>query len=310
VVPFGGSRLAERQAVEAPTALGECLPPCARLADYQELEAPGDLRNPPTARLGFAYSAAMAGAARIRLLPCPVASLPAVGEGADGTAIDTCRAVTGCLRLPRQTDTYLLPLKQGQPIVIAVEAQSLDFPTVPLVRFFDRTGAVAAEALESGPQQDVVIAHTATQDGEYRLTVADRYRHSGDRYFYRLTVRREQSDFELLAAADAISVKADAAAELSITVRRRTGTEGAVGPITIEAVNLPHGVTATAVVSEPEGPTAEKVSLSFTTAGQAFSGPIHIRGTAQQPHVIERYALTPARFAISHDTIWLTTIAK
>jgi hypothetical protein len=195
-------------------------------------------------------------------------------------------------------------------MVISVESQSLDFPTVPLVRLFDPTGAVAAEALESGPQQDVVLAHSAAQDGEYRLMVADRYRHGGDRYFYRLTVRAEQSDFELLAAADAISVKADAAAELSITVRRRTGPEGAVGPITIEAVGLPEGVTAAAVVSEPEGPSAEKVALSLTTTGQAFSGPIRIRGTAQQPRAIERYALTPPRFAISHNSIWLTAIAK
>ena len=219
-------------------------------------------------------------------------------------------AVTACLRLPRQTDAFRIPLKKGQQVVIAVESHSLGLPLVPAVRLTDPTGAVSADASESGPEKDVLITHTAAHEGDYQLAVSDRYRRGGDRYFYRLTVWPEVADFELSLGTDAIVVTADKPADLPVTVQRRATTDGALGPITIEAVDLPQGVTAPAVVSEPTGDTAEKVALTFSTNGPAFSGPIRVRGTAEQPNGLERFARTPPKYATTTETIWLTAVAK
>ena len=86
--------------------------------------------------------------------------------------------------------------------------------------------------------------------------------------------------------------------------------DGTVQSITIEALDLPPGVTAPTGVSEPEGPTASKVTLTFMTTGPAFSGPIRICGTADEPRKIKRFARTPPRYATSVEAIWLTVIAK
>ena len=101
-------------------------------------------------------------------------------------------------------------------------------------------------------------------------------------------------------------------AELPITIVRR----GSVGPIKVEAVGLPSGVTATAVVSEPSGPTAGKVTLSLVANGAAFSGPIRIIGTtsikssATPAKELHRSARTPAKLGATFETIWMTAIAK
>ena len=91
---------------------------------------------------------------------------------------------------------------------------------------------------------------------------------------------------------------------------RRKAPSGTAGPIAIQALELPAGVTAPAMVSEPTGPTAGEVKLAFSAGGPAFSGPIRIVGKASQPNERQRFARTPAKLGVSHDTLWLTVIEK
>jgi len=83
-----------------------------------------------------------------------------------------------------------------------------------------------------------------------------------------------------------------------------------VGPITIQAVGLPPGVTAPPVVSEPTGPTAAAVTLKLSTTGPAFSGPLRIAGKTNQPKEIERFVRTAPRLGAVFESIWLTAVEK
>ena len=288
VVPFGGTRL----------------------DDYQEFKASSDARISRQTRMGFAFAPGLAGAARVRLTPYPVHLVIAESDANSPMTLTAPSSVTGRIQAPRQTNTYILPLKKDQQIVIVAESQSMDLPLVPTIRLTDPGGSVAAKAGESGGAQDALITHKVAQDGDYQLTIGDRYRHGSDRHFYRLTIQLAEPDFELSAGADAVVVGPDKPAELPLTVKRHTSPSGTIGPITIEATNLPPGVTTPSVVSESEGDTASKVTLKFTTTGAAFSGLIRIRGTADEPRKIKRFARTPPRYATSVEAIWLTAIAK
>lgn len=288
VVPFGG----------------------ARLADYQEYEVLDELRKSPDARLGFVFSPGFAGSARVRLSPHPVVPTLAQADPKNPMALSPSTSVTGWLKTPRQTDAYRIPLKKGQQVIVAVESRNLDLPLDPVVQLADPTGAVVADVDDTGASRDAAIAHTAAHDGDYRLTVSDRYRQGGERCLYLLTVRLEESDFELAAGADAFIVAPDKPAELTVKVQRRTASSGPVGPITIQALGLPPGVTAPPVVSEPTGPTAAEVKLKFSAAGPAFSGALRIVGKAGQPKEIERFARTPPKLGATLETIWLTVVEK
>ena len=278
--------------------------------DLVEQEARGDLRIVDNARLGFVVAPDIAGTARVRLVPHAIVPEIASLDPNNLTVVTPPSAVTGRLSKPRETATVRIPLKKGQQLVASVESRSLDFNLDPVLRLTDPAGSVVLNVNDTTPKRAVVLTHAATQDGDYQLTVRDRHRRGSDRSFFRLTARLEEPDFELTAAADALIVGPDKPTEFVINVIRRAPPGVTVGPITIEAVDLPPGVTAAAVISEPTGVTAAKVTLSLATTGPAFSGRLRIRGTASQPNAIQRLVRTPPQLNACFDAVWLTAIAK
>jgi hypothetical protein len=284
----------------------------ARLADQQEFEVLDEMHRSPDARLGFVFAPGLAGSARIRLSPHAVAPAvaPSPSDPNNPDVLPLSSSVTGWLKAPRQSDTYRVPLQKGQQAVISVESNSLDLPLDPVLQLADPMGTVVAEVDDTGASRDAVLTHTAVRDGDYRVTIRDRYGLGGARCLYLLTARLDEPDFELSLAADALVVPADKPAELTVKVLRRKAASGTAGPITIQVQELPAGVTVPAIVSEPTGPTAGEVKLTFSAGGPPFSGPIKIVGKASQPVERQRTARTPAKLGVSHDTLWLTVVEK
>ena len=278
------------------------------LSAYEERELTGDQRNSAESHVGIAFNPDFPDSARVRMVPHPVQ--PELIQATPPTSVSLLppTALTGWLSQPRQSDLYRLPLQKDQVVVIAVESRGLNLPLHPVVRLTAPDGTAAAAAEPAEPQ-DVVLVHTATQNGDYQLSVTDRYRLGGDRCLYRLSVRLEEADFEISAPADVLVIPHDKPAELELTVQRRTAPGGTPGAVTITVPDLPPGVTASTVVSEPGTPTADKVKLVFSAGGAAFSGPIHIAGTADIRPGVRRFARTPGRFGVCHEYLWLTALA-
>lgn len=275
-----------------------------------ELEPWGDMRIPSASRLGFVFAPDVAGSARPRLVPWHSLVAPAATEKDEPWAIALPHSVTGCLSQPKETDRYRITLKKGDPLLVTVESRSLELLPDPLVKLISPSGNPAGEVDDTASGRDCVLAHKAAEDGDYILSVTDRHRAGGDRAFYLLTARLEESDFELTASADAYIVQPDKPTEVVINVVRRNGVDGAVGPITVEAVDLPPGVTAMPVTSEIKGDSEKKVTLILVSEGQPFSGRIRFRGTVSAPKDGHRFARTPAKLDTSFESFWLTVIEK
>ncbi len=279
-------------------------------SSHAEFAVSNEHRSMTEPNVGIVTTADFAGAARVRITSHDVERELAKSTADAPQELHIPTAVTGWLKAPRQKDYFRLPLKKGDRLSITIESKSLGLSATPVVQLLDPAGQTVADVADPGPTQEIALNHTATQDGSYKLIVADRFRLGGERALYRLTIHLDEPDFELQAAAESIVVTPDKAVELPITVQRRSGAAGSVGPIKIEILGLPDDVVAKTVVSEPKGATANKVSLSLTTAGAGFSGPIKIVGTATQPAEIKRVARTAPRLGATFDTIWLTAIAK
>ena len=282
----------------------------ARIATYQEYEVQDELRRSSDAKIGFAFTPDFAVATRIRMTSHAVIANHLITDPKIALAIPVLSSVTGCLKSPRQVDRYTIPLEKGQQVLISVEARSLHLPLDPVLTLTSPDGKVLAEVDDKGSTRDAIIAHTAAQAGDYQLAVSDRFRQGGDRNWYLLTVRPEQPDFELSMTSDAIIVAPDKPAEVTLKVQRRGTTTESVGPITVQATELPESVASTTVTSETTGATATEVKLTLSTTGAAFSGPVRIVGKAALPKEIERYARTPAKLGVNFQTIWLTVLAK
>ncbi len=275
-----------------------------------ELEPLGDMRVPTAARLGFVFNPEVAGSARLRLVPWSTVAVTGGLENRDPILIVAPQSVTGCLRQPKQTDQYRIALKKGDPLLVTLESLSLDLLLDPLVKLTTPSGKPAGEVDDSGSGRDCVLAHKAAEDGDYILSVTDRHRYGSDRGFYLVTARLEESDFEITAGADAFVVNPDKLTEVTFTIVRRAGVEGAIGPITIEVIDLPPGVTATPVTSEIKGDTEKKVTLQLAADGQPFSGRLRFRGTATMPKELQRFARTQSQLETSFESFWLTVIEK
>ncbi len=274
-----------------------------------EVENHGDQRSLPGDGIGFVNESEFANGTRVRMVPHEVMATIATAPADAPLVLQAPTAISGILSTRQQVDHFELPLTAGLPLVLTVESHGLELPVQPRVMLTDPTGSQAAEIREPKPQ-DAVLTHTTAHDCIYRLTVEDLFDQHGDRCCYRITVRVAEPDFSLGVESDAIVVKPGEPTEVVVNVQRRNTPAGPIGPITIEAVDLPPGVTAAAVMSEVEGETAEKVTLSFSTDGVAFSGPIRIVGRASEPQSIERFARTPAKFDTSLSVIWLTATSE
>ncbi len=274
-----------------------------------EIENHGDQRSLAGDSIGFVNHPEFAESMRVRMVPHDVATTIAIAPEEAPLALTVPTAITGQFISRKQIDHFELPLTAGVPLVLTVESNGLELPVQPRVMLTDPTGSQAAEFREPKPQ-DAVITHTNAQDGTYLLTVEDLFDQYGERCCYRLTVRGAEPDFVLNLETDSIVVKPDEPAEVIVNVQRRNTPAGAIGPITIEAIDLPPGVTAAAVTSEVEGETAEKVTLTLSSTGEAFSGPIRIVGRASEPQSIERFAFTPAMFDTSLSVVWLTALGE
>jgi len=269
-----------------------------------ELEPQADDRIPPEARIGLVY-APEAGSARARLVPFPViSSIDAAGD--QPVALPVPGVVMGRLREPAETDRYRLSLTKGQPLLVIAEGRS-DFPIDPVLHLADPKGKIVATLNDPSPKKSQVLSYSPAADGDYELRIRDRFRRGSEWSYYQLTARLDLPDFELTTSTDAVVAAPDKPAELTINVQRRGSN---VGPITIEALDLPEGVTAAPVISEPKGDTSKKVTLKIAADGKAFSGPIRIQGTAKEPSEIVRTARTPVQLGACFDKVWLTATAK
>jgi hypothetical protein len=293
--------------IPAGTRLPVALLDAALTDQCGEIENHGDQRTIAGDGVGIVSHTDFANTLRVRTVPHEVVTVLATASKEQPLVLQVPTAITGQFSARQQVDHFDLPLSAGQSLVVAAESQGIELPVQPLMQLFDPTGSQAAEFREPKPQ-DAVITHTTAHDGVYRLTVEDRFDQHGDRCCYRLMVRVAEPDFALNLETDSIVVKPGESSEVVVNVQRRNTSAGSIGPITIEAVDLPAGVTAAAVISETEGDSSEKVTLSFSTEGTEFSGPIRILGRTSEPRQIERFASSPAQFDASLSAIWLTAL--
>lgn len=281
--------------------------PAIELAATDQLGLPprNDLRLPESSRWREVWSPGAAGLPRALVVSYPpVLVMPS----AEPVQIAIPQAVTGLLKEPGADQRFRMTLTKGTPLLFTVLSKTIGLDIDPVVRIFDAAGKKVAEGDDTAGTRDVMLAYTAPADGDFTVSVTDRYSRGHDRGYFLLLARADEPDFELSLGADRYVVAPDKPAEVPIDIVRRNAAGKTIENITVEAVGLPEGVTAEAVVSEPKGDSAKKVTLKLSSTGPAFSGRIAIRGTASQPEGLVRMARTPLKLEESFDSIWLTVL--
>jgi hypothetical protein len=198
--------------------------------------------------------------------------------------------VCGRFDQPGDVDWYAFTAKAGEKIAVDLYAERLGWPGDPFVVVVDGNGNELetyddqGNAMDPFSQQsrDPAGVFTVPADGTYQLRVQERYGGGGPRYVYALRVGKAEPDFYPLMFHETTN-------DASCPVLRRGGTafyefclnrrDGFDGPATVEAEELPRGVSCPPVYVSPQ---TEFATVVFRAAADApeWSGPIRLNAWA------------------------------
>lgn len=225
-------------------------------------------------------------------------------------SVTTPVSISGRISSKHDEDSYRFSVKKGQRLRFEVTARDAGSPLDPVLRILDSTGKLLKEADDDGKQSaDPDVDFTASADGDYVVSISDRFLHDGDRFFYILSITEPKPGFSLNVAKDAYVLSGDAELSIPVTINR---TNGFAEPIQIEVSGLPASVTVAAVTSEPKGDSAKSVTLKLKSDGQsAFEGPFQITGRTAGNSLYPPLATLPQK-AFQADTpyLWMTGTKK
>ena len=216
--------------------------------------------------------------------------------------------VTGTFSPVNDQDYYTFPVKKGEQMVVEVygERQSGTGLVDPFLSGYDPAGKRLVALDDSGESigqlrfptstHDPRWDFTAASDGKYAVCLRDLYhqQRGGPQFTYRLSVRRPRPDFRLIVAPkhdvqpDATAVGRGGRDRMDVLAFRKDGFDG---PIRVEALGLPPGVTCDPVVIAPGKTSAP---LVFSAAKDAVIGPVDVRVTGAA-HIGDRDVVRQAR---------------
>ena len=216
-------------------------------------------------------------------------------EHAQAQRLDIPCCVTGAFSAPKDVDHYVFSAKKGEKFAIEVDAERIGSPADPDMEISEKDGKIINETQDTGENigqlrfptntRDIVYDFVAPKDADFTLRIEHAYQQvqGGAQYQYRLQIEKDAApDFRLVCVPthdihiDTHAVYQGGRQRLDILVWRMNGQDE---PITVEARNLPPGVTAEPIVI---GPGMKWGTLVVNAAAEAPIGEkeIEIVGTS------------------------------
>lgn len=227
-------------------------------------------------------------------------------------------ALSGHISAAREIDRIRFNVVAGKRYRAEVRSREFGFhfdSVLRLVNTADPTVQLARNDDRRSKEYDALLNYSAKADGIVELQVSDLYHSHGPRHAYTVVIYEPKPTVTLDLAADQFVFPDDDATanELEITVEIKR-LDGFDASLSINAADLPEGITATAITSEPKGATAKTVKLKLVrTKDLAFAGPIkivaHTVDSEGKPTGVPIHAAHQLRPNLRTDQIWITAAA-
>ena len=163
-------------------------------------------------------------------------------------------AINGRFATAGDRDEFQLELAEGDNLRIVPRHGMLGLRTRLYLRLFDPEGQLLAESAQAGADPGG-IGYQAKTDGKVHLCVEELHRRGGLTYVYRLEVRRQRHDFDLLLDADHFHTP-----QAGVFVARVTATRHEYkGPIRLAVEGLPGATVRDNVISADASGTALRI---------------------------------------------------
>lgn len=236
------------------------------------------IATPPNANVSFHGSTRSTYRLNLALAESdlPERLLPQAGEpdadlgGVKALPID----LFGTLSQPGEIDRVRFSAKAKERVFIEARAFPHRFPTDPVIVVEKPGGATVREIDDVKPDRDASYTYSIPSDGDYAVSVRDRFGRGGTGYRYHLRAGLETGDFEATVGKSEYAI--EAGEELEVKVRVRVNRiRGHRVPLEVRVNGLPEGVTSESVMApEKSGDAVLKFGAAEGTA--PVSGPFRI----------------------------------
>ncbi len=220
--------------------------------------------------------------------PCTLATEAANSERGQEVAIP--QVISGRLASEQATQRFRFHANKGKKLDLSLTSRSLGFALDGVLTVHDAAGTMLQEVDDVQKEADAALTFTPPADGEYVVAVRDLYGRSGASFVYRLDILPQQPGFALTLTGDAFALTPGKTVEIPIAVERLNGFNQA---IEISASDLPAGVMAETVTSEPTGDSAKGVKLVLRAADDAApsQGVVRVSGKSAGDQHFAAYTL-------------------
>ena len=174
-----------------------------------------------------------------------VGTLPESLEGARGESstpvppLEVNTTINGRISEPREVDRYEIAVKSGRPYRFEVEARGLGSWLDPVLEIVEKGGRrlrVDDDGDDPDPRLELTVGETVNS---VTVAVHDLHRRGGQVYAYRLTVREDPRDFELILKTPQVNLPLGATAMVEVECRR----QGYAGAVDVSVAPIPSGFT-------------------------------------------------------------------
>jgi hypothetical protein len=274
--------------------------------------------HPPAASVAYTGSKNAHYRLHLALKPdqLPARLLPK-NPGADSKedTITTGKKTVGTLKTRSTPNSYKITAKKDESLLIQVEGRTLGYPIDPVLRLLKADGTEIRKEDDTNKSPDPSYLWKVTADGEYQITISDRFGRAGEDMRYRVTVQPPVPDFTATVEKSSFLLDRKKALEVKINIVR---TNGHKEKLVISLPGLPAGVTATAPeVPEKGGEVLLKLETKADAAPVSKGFRVIVTETADK-----KTREKPAVFSFTDDnfrgpyaldsveTIWLTLVPE
>ncbi len=224
--------------------------------------------------------------------------------------------ITGCITKTREEDVFSLTAKKGDDLQVAVRAQGIRSPLDATLRIEDADGKSLQQADDGEKENlDPSLRWKAPKDGEFKLSIADRFHQGSTDHVYEISVKPFAPSLAGTLDTHAYRLEAGKTVEVKLSVKA-IGTFA--GKIQARATQLSAGVTAETVDVPVKGGDV-KLTLKAAADAAASQAPFAVEIVTNAPDTVQTvlasYAIPFSEprgdLLIMSDTHpWLTVPAK
>lgn len=198
------------------------------------------------------------------------------GPDTAGTGLVPGTASISTLKTAGAGNLYQITAKKGDKLLVKVEGRELGYPIDPVLRILKPDGSEIRKEDDTNKSSDPEYLWTVAADGEYGISVTDRFSRGGEGMRYRLTALAPVASFMVTLDKAGYTLERAKPLEIKTTVTRLHGHKE---NISFSIPGLPSGITLTAPETVPEKGGDVVLKLEVKADAPAFSGALRVVGT-------------------------------